>query len=106
MSLLIVFTLTFFYTNGYRTLAFYRHQHFNTETKQAKRSYRQEASIRRKHASKGCQATLDLYYQNRIGMGKNPQTIIMLPCVKIQKYSNLNIKCVYNILRNLEIMYD
>lgn len=30
----------------------------------------------------------------------------MLPCVKIQKNSNLNIKCVYNILRNLEIMYD
>lgn len=28
----------------------------------------------------------------------------MLPCVKIQKNSNLNIKCVYNILRNLEIM--
>lgn len=117
VSLLIVFTLTFFYTNGYQTLAFFRHQHFNTETKQAKRSYRQEASIRRKHASKGCQATLDSYYLwNRIVSsvmkkfdqnGEKPQTIIMLPCVEIQKYSNLNVNCVYKYLFTyIEIMYD
>lgn len=94
VSLLIVFTLTFFYTNGYRTLTFYRHQHFNTETKQAKRSYRQEASIRRKHASIRCQATLARYilsiyhqlWRNSNQNGKKPQLLL---CFHVSKFKSI-----------------